>query len=290
MVGIFVSKAGGLNAAIATVIERYPVHVPLDKQPSLWMLAALVFMTSFGPWGLPQMVQKFYSIKDEKMILRGALVTTVFALIITTSAYFVGALAHAFLDKPPLLASGAPNFDGLIPTLLTTHLPQFVMAIILLLVLSASMSTLSSLVLVSASAVAIDLYKGHVNPRVTKENSLMMMRFISGVFVALSFFIAKSQWEIIVTLMSLSWGAVAGSFMAPFLYGLYWKRTTLAGVWCGMISGLSLAVILFFKLGPKNAPIAASIAMIVPFIVVPAVSLFTRPPTGKLIDRAFEKI
>jgi solute:Na+ symporter, SSS family len=116
------------------------------------------------------------------------------------------------------------------------------------------------------------------------------MRFLSAVFIAVSFFIARYDISIIVTLMSLSWGVVAGSFMAPYLYGLYWKRTTLAGAKAGMFTGLLLAIGLFYYLGPANSPIASSIAMIAPFIVVPLVSLFTKPPQQTLIDKAFANI
>jgi SSS family solute:Na+ symporter len=164
------------------------------------------------------------------------------------------------------------------------------MALILLLVLSASMSTLSSLVLVSSSAIAVDLYKGHVNTEVSTENSVAMMRFLSALFIIISFFIARYEFAIIITLMSLSWGAVAGTFMAAYIYGLYWKRTTLAGAACGMITGLVTSITLFYVMGAANSPIASSIAMIIPFIVIPVVSIFTKPPDKELIDKAFTGI
>ena len=289
MICVLLGKAGGLGNTITTIVEKYPQHVPLAKQPSGLLLFSLVFMTSFGTWGLPQMVQKFYSIKDESLIKKAAIVTTVFAVIITFAAYFTGSMSHVFYDKLPII-NGAPAFDRLIPDLLTTHLPQSLMAVILLLVLSASMSTLSSLVLVSASSVAIDMYKGHINPNVSKEKSLAMMRFLSGLFIVISFLIAKYEFALIITLMSLSWGVVAGSFMAPFLYGLYWKKTTRLGAEIGMFTGMFLAIFLFFKLGQSNSPIAATIAMIVPFIVIPIVSAFTKPPDDELLEKAFENI
>ncbi|MCK9594995.1 MAG: sodium/solute symporter [Candidatus Omnitrophica bacterium] len=289
MVGILINKAGGYPNVISEIIARYPQHVPLAKQPNIWLLVSLVFMTSFGTWGMPQMVQKFYAIKDEKRIYKAAIVTTIFALVITFAAYFTGAMAHIFYDKLPIV-NGKPAFDMIIPDLLTTHMPGWLMVIILLLVLSASMSTLSSLVLVSASAVSIDLYKGHVNPRISKENSLLMIRFLSGIFVVFSYFIARYDFAVIVTLMSLSWGAVAGSFMAPFIYGLYWKRTTRLGVKAGMSSGLIIAVSLFFILGPDKSPISATIAMIVPFFVVPLFSLCSNPPDKRLVEKAFSGI
>jgi SSS family solute:Na+ symporter len=290
MVGILTDKAGGFGAAIETIRANYAVHVPVEKQPGWLLLGSLVFMTSFGTWGLPQMVQKFYAIKSESMIRRAAIVTMVFSLVITFAAYWTGALAHVFFDKPIMGANGKPAFDMLIPTLLTNHLPGPLMALILLLVLSASMSTLSSLVLVSASAIAIDLHKGRVSPEVSKETTLKLLRVLSAVFIVISFIIARHEFAIIVTLMSLSWGVVAGSFMAPYFYGLYWRRTTRVGAWAGLLTGMTLGIVLFYVLGPDRSPIATTIAMLVPFLVVPAVSMATTPPETEHLERAFKGI
>ena len=289
MVAVLAGKNGGIGGSIARVMEKYPLHVPPGKEPPLLLLAALVFMTSFGTWGLPQMVQKFYAVKSEGVIKKAALVTSVFALVIGLSAYFTGSLSHLFYDAVPMV-NGKPAFDRLIPDLLTRHLPEPLMAVILLLILSASMSTLSSLVLVSSSAIAIDLYKGHVNPQVSKENSLYMMRFLSALFIIISYFIARYDFAIIITLMSLSWGAVAGSFMAPFLYGLFWKRTTLAGVYAGMLTGLATSITLFFYWGEAWSPLASSVGMLLPFLVVPLVSLLTKPPAEGVVETAFRGI
>ena len=287
MVILLITKGGGFGNVISTIMERYPQHVPPGKQPSNLLLIALVFMTSFGTWGLPQMVQKFYAIKDEKFIKKAAIVTFLFAALVTSIAYFTGAMTHVFYDTPPTNAAGRADFDRLIPDLLSNHMPGFLMAIILLLILAASMSTLDSLVLVSASSIAIDMHKGYLDPKASSKKSLKLMRILSGVFVIISYLIARYEFAIIVTLMSLSWGTVAGSFMAAYFYGLYWKRATRIGVWAGMLSGLTLAISLFFILGAANSPIASSIAMIVPFIVIPLVSSFTKPPHENIIARAF---
>jgi SSS family solute:Na+ symporter len=239
-------------------------------------------------------VQKFYAVKNEKVIGKAAIVTFVFALVIGTAAYLNGGLSHVFAAKPPALPSGGPDWDRLIPDMLTTILPGWLMAIILLLVLAASMSTLSSLVLVSASAIAIDLAgggkRGADGKNASQKGSLALIRVLSGVFIVVSYFIARYQLAVIVTLMSLSWGVVAGSFMAPFLYGLYWKRTSRAGVLAGMFTGMALAIGLFFILGPDNSPIASTIAMIAPFAVVPVVSAFTQAPAQAAVEKAFAGI
>ncbi|HOP62048.1 MAG TPA: sodium/solute symporter [Spirochaetota bacterium] len=287
MVSILVSKGGGFGEIINNISAGYAQHMPAAKRPPTLLLVSLVFMTSFGTWGLPQMVQKFYAIKNEKVITKAAIATFFFALIIGFAAYFTGSMAHLFFDKLPVV-NGHPAFDRIVPDLLTTHLPSMLMALILLLILSASMSTLSSLVLVSSSAIAVDLYKGHVNTEVSTENSVAMMRFLSALFIIISYFIARYEFAIIITLMSLSWGAVAGTFMAAYIYGLYWKRTTLAGAAAGMVTGLLTSIILFFKLGASNSPIASSIAMILPFVVIPVVSMFTKPPEDELVEKAFK--
>ena len=175
----------------------------------------------------------------------------------------------------------------MIPDMLKANLPEYLMAVILLLVLSASMSTLSSLVMVSSSAVTIDFYKGHINTKASPRHYVSLMRVMSGVFIIASYLIARFRFEFIVTLMSISWGAVAGAFLAPYLFGLYWKRTTKAGATAGMMTGLMLALVLFFVLGSAMAPVSATIAMIVPFAVVPIVSLLSSPPPPEIISTAF---
>ncbi len=289
MVIILIGKAGSSGDLFAMMRQKYVEHIPSNKFPGFIQVASLVFMTSFGVWGLPQMVQKFYAIKNEKVIKTATIVTTVFALVITFSAYFVGAMSHLFYDAPPMV-DGKPAIDRLIPDLLINNVPDGLMGLILLLVLSASMSTLSSLIMVSASAISIDLYQGHINPNASKEKALFMIRFLSAVFVVFSYFIARNQISLIVTLMSVSWGVVAGSFMAPYLYGLYWKKTTLWGAKAGMFTGLIIGVGLFLLWGPKQSTIVACLAMIVPFIVVPVVSLFTKAPSKELLDKAFKGI
>lgn len=291
MLAVLIGKAGGVSGSIHAVAANYQAHIAPAARPGLITIISIVFMTSFGTWGLPQMVQKFYAIKDETVINKAAIATAIFALIIGFAAYYSGALTHVFFTPESLPhANGKIAFDQIMPNLMTAQLPEILMALILLLVLSASMSTLSSLVLVSSSSIAIDLYKGHFNPSVSKENSLIMMRFLSVLFIIISFLIAIYKIDIIVTLMSLSWGVIAGSFMAPYLYGLYWKKTTAAGAYAGMATGGILAIALTFILGKNNSTIASCIAMIVPFIVIPVVSLLTQPPSQKTLDKAFEKI
>jgi SSS family solute:Na+ symporter len=292
MILVLSGEGGGYFAMTGKVSEAFEAHIPAAARPSALTVVSLVFMTSFGTWGLPQMTQKFYAIKNEKVIPKAAIVTTIFALMIGFSAYSTGVFSHLFFDLAtvPQNEAGGVLYDLIVPTLLTEHLPETLMALILLLVLSASMSTLSSLVLVSSSSIAIDLYPSRVDTKTGKERSVAMMRFLSAVFIVISYFISRFQISIIVYLMSLSWGVVSGSFAAPYILGLYSKKVTKAGAYAGLLTGIVTMITLFFVLGSRQSPLAASISIAAPFIVVPLVSAFTKPPPKELLDKAFEGV
>lgn len=174
----------------------------------------------------------------------------------------------------PLL-NGKPNPDLIMPQIINQYLPSWVGLLLLLLVLAASMSTLASLVLVSSSAVAIDLIQWVV-PQISRRTVMFLLRFLCVFFIGLSVYIALKP-TIILVLMSLSWGTVAGAFLAPYLYGLYWPRTTKAGAWAGLVSGLiiSLGLSFYYHLDGGVIPTIGTLAMLIPLGVVPLVSLMT---------------
>lgn len=290
MICVLVYKAGGLTEAITTVNTNYPEHVPAAQQPSWLTIASLIFMTSVGSWGLPQMVQKFYAIKNEKVIPKAAIITTIFALVIGITAYGSGILSHVFFDNNtvPKLANGGVNYDQIMPNLLAIKLPEALLAIIMLLILSASMSSLASLVLVSASSIAVDLYKGYLKKDVNEKTSLIIMRSFSVLFIFATYLISKLQLGFIVTMQSLSWGVLSGAFLAPYVFAIYSKKVTKAAAYAGIYSGAGTAIILTMALGAANSALAASIAIIVPFIVVPIVSAFTPKVDKEVIDKAFQ--
>ncbi len=297
MVFFLVSQAGGFGHATRELLK--PENAPgLLKEtagfPGWVTLASLVILTSFGPWGLPQMVQKFYSIKGKEYIKSTMIVCTIFALLMAFGAYYTGALTHLFVgrdaDIQNILAQSKTDpkaFDRLIPTFLINHTPASIFLVIVLLVFSASMSSLSSLVLVSSSAIAMDLYSGVINPNADKRTVMTLMRVLCGVFVAASLVIALKKPTMIVNLMVISWGVLAGSFAAPYVYGLYWRRVTRAAAVSGMLVGLLLSVGLFVLEGQPFIPIAGALAIIAPFVVVPVVTMFSKPLPKEVVANAF---
>ena len=255
-------------------------------------LLGVVLLTSLGTWGLPQMVQKFYAIKSEKSISTGTVVSTCFALIVAGGCYFLGGFGRLFATNEQVAAGG---FDSIVPTMLS-GLPDLLIAVVVILVLSASMSTLSSLVLTSSSTLTLDLIKGNFVKDMDEKKQVSVMRVLLVVFIAISVVIAivqyKSNVTFIAQLMGVSWGALAGAFLAPFLYGLYWKGTTAAACWVSFIFStvVMIANIFFRSSFPAllQSPInAGAFCMIAGLIIVPIVSVCTRKPDRAFVEDCF---
>ena len=262
--------------------------------PDIFNLVCVVILTSLGTWGLPQMVQKFYAIKDEKSIRTGTVVSTIFAVIVAGGCYFLGGFGR--LTDTDVAAEG---FDAIIPHLLEC-LPPILIGLVVILVLSASMSTLSSLVLTSSSTLTIDFIKGTIVPKMSEKKQVLTMRIMLVVFIAISAVIAIVQYSSKITfiaqLMGVSWGALAGAFLAPFLYGLYWKKTTVGACWASFIWGAGIMTLNFisntwhvfsFPAQIQSPVNCGALAMVGGLIIVPIVSLVTPKPDLKMVEEAF---
>ncbi len=255
-------------------------------------LLFVVILTSLGTWGLPQMVQKFYAIKDEGAIQKGTIISTLFALVVAGGCYFLGGFGRLFSDQVDVAKNG---YDSIIPTMLQNLGPALI-ALVVILVLSASMSTLSSLVIASSSTLTIDFLKDNFIRKMSEKKQLLMIRVLVVVFIAISAAIAlvqyKSNITFIAQLMGISWGALAGSFLAPFLYSLYWKKTTKAACYVSFAFGsvIMVADMAAPKVLPEimRSPInCGAIAMLMGLVIVPVVSLFTPKPEKALVESTF---
>ncbi|MBE6594024.1 MAG: sodium:solute symporter family protein [Ruminococcaceae bacterium] len=244
-----------------------------------------IMLTSFGTWGLPQMIGKFYAIKDTSAIKRGTVISTIFCLVIGCGAYLIGSTSRLILGGT--LPEG--GIDSVIPTLLIEvlgggTLGLILLAVIMILLLSASMSTLEAVVLTSASAVAVDLIPAISKKEIPQKKQMLLTRILCLTFIACSFIFATQNIPIIVSLMSFSWGIVSGCFIGPYIWGLFSKKITKIGAYAGIISGLltvggaTLVISLTSGFGAAAAksPEMGVVAMAISFVVVPVVSLLTK--------------
>ncbi len=296
---------GGFTAAV----DKLSL-LPSDADPSInggfaswfgpdpWGLLGVVVLTSLGTMGLPQMVGKFYSITDESAIKRGTIISTIFAFIVAGGCYFLGGFGRLY---DPVIVNGKIAFDSIVPAMLVT-LPDVLIALVVLLVLSASMSTLASLVLTSSSTMTLDLiYRdkkslpgevedGTIDDIVAEKierRKVVVMRVLIMFFIAISLLIALNPPTFIAQLMGISWGALAGAFLAPFMLGLYWRGVTTTSVWACFVWGVGLTVVNMLLGNPINPINCGAIAMVGGFPVVFLVSLFTKKMSAKTVDSIF---
>ncbi len=255
-----------------------------------------IMLTSFGTWGLPQMIGKFYAIKDTAAIKRGTIISTIFCVVIGCGAYLIGSTSRLILGG--VLPEG--GIDSVIPAVLMKVLSGgtlgiILLAVIMILLLSASMSTLQAVVLTSASAVAVDLVPAVRKKDTKPETQMLLTRILCLVFVACSFIFATQNIPIIVSLMSFSWGIVSGCFIGPYIWGIFSKKITKIGAYSGIISGLlvvgiSTLVISLnsgFSAAAAKSPEMGVAAMAVSMVIVPLVSAFTKNKDSERVEEIF---
>lgn len=265
-------------------------------------LIIIILLTSCGVFALPQVIHKYYAVKSGDAVKKATIIATLFALLIGGIAYFLGSLSTMLIDT----SSMAP--DTIIPTILERIMPAGLLGLIVVLLLSASMSTLSSMAITGASSVAVDIYKGYVKKDAPDKNVNILLKVLSLVFIAISAVFAIIKVDVIVNMMSLSWGTLAGCFMGPYVYGLYSKKVTAKAVMASLISGVAVTVILIAVLGTiypspdaegilaiikggiGRAPFIGVVAMAFSMIITPIVSRFTEKPDAEKVNKMFKNI
>ncbi|MBQ8210663.1 MAG: sodium:solute symporter [Clostridia bacterium] len=275
--------------------------------PDPLALLFVVILTSLGTWGLPQMVGKFYAIKSEDAIKKGTIISTIFAIIVAGGCYFLGGFGRLYGGIEGIVSeTGSVSFDAIVPAMLGTlnnySWGDIIIAVVIVLVLAASMSTLSSLVLTSSSTLTLDVIDS--KGTMSEKKKMLVMRIFIAFFVAVSAVIAIVKdtfgFTFIAQMMGVSWGALAGAFLAPFLYGLYWKKTTKAAVWASFAFGIAVTIVqllcsfgvITFSGEVMSYLFASSIrsgvvSMVGGLVIVPIVSLVTPKMKKAEVDEKF---
>ncbi len=284
-----INGKGGLTQAVTELskisIDGKDLQSPLTSilGPNPFMLFSVIILTSLGTWGLPQMLHKFYAIKDKSMIKIGAIITTVFAFIIAGGSYFLGGFGRLYYTLPE---DGKVVYDNIIPTMLSKSLGDVLMGVVIVLVLSASMSTLSALVITSSSTIVLDFIKPFSKKLMDDKKQVYLIKGFCVVFIILSAVIALNPNNLISSLMSISWGALSGAFLGPFMYGLFSKKATLASVYATFVVSIGVTVVnIFVKF--TNPISAGALAILLSLVVVPIVSSFTKKLPQKEVDGIF---
>lgn len=290
------ASKGGLMEAYKSLANVQDASAPMPGAfasffgPDPFSLLCVVILTSLGTWGLPQMVQKFYAIKNEEAIRKGTIISTGFALVVAGGCYFLGGFGRLY-D----INVGEVGYDAIIPAMIE-KLSPFLIAVVVILVLSASMSTLSSLVLASSSTLTLDLIKGTIAKKMKENTQVFIMRIFIVVFIVISAVLAIIQYKykvaFIADLMGVSWGALAGAFLAPFILSMYWKGVTKIATLVNFLfgAGIMTANMLFRSSFPTvlKSPInCGAFAMLAGIVIVFVVSLITPRMKKDVVESKF---
>ena len=257
---------GGLTAANVALKAMSP---GLVNTPGEWGWAGLIsygMIVSFGVWGMPQLMVRFYSIKSVSVLRVGTVVATIGGSM-AVLPYLNGAIARVL---HPELA----NADLAIPTLTKAVLSPWGGAIFLAGVIAAGMSTFASVLIITSGAVVRDVVQKGLGRKISERQVIRYSRLVSALVGVISLAIALRPPALVLVLTAFSWAAIASTCLWPMLFGLYWKRATRWGVLASMGGGLASALI-WIGIGSPYGIHGFIPGILVSLVAMVVVSLFT---------------
>ncbi len=262
-------KLGGIVPAHQALTDMAPLvkeHLPVEyalghrgwtvmpEFNSVWwwtLVSSIMLGVGIGALAQPQLAVRFMTVKSGRELNRAVLVGGVFILLTVGSAYTVGALSNVFFyrtdlgiaDKFQSLAIQAArgNPDLIIPIFIREALPGVVLYLFFLTMLSAAMSTLSSLFHVTGSSIGHDFFRTVTNAR---HDNLMVTKIgmIFGIILSIIFAMILPP-GVVARGTAIFFGICAAAFLPAYFSALYWKGATKAGVWASIATGTVSSII-----------------------------------------------
>lgn len=246
LTAMVILRNGGIGNITQGLAQIDPGLVSSPGVWGFWGLFSYVMVTSIGPWGLPQSLTRFYMMKNPKVARWGMIFATLFCIAMTTCSYFNGASARYMFTvndiTVPLTASGAPDYDIVIPRLILLVLPAFIGAIYLSAVIAASQSTADAVILMASFGLARDIYHKLVNPEATDERVLFLSKFATAAVTLGGLVMAYFRPKMILDMAMIAWACLSAAIMAPFLYGIFMKKATRTAAVFTSVTAFLLAV------------------------------------------------
>ena len=269
---------GGLGEGMRRLAEAGPGYV---NTPGTWGWAGLVsycLVVSFGVWGMPQLLIRFYSIKDAKTFRLGTIIVTVGAAI-AVLPYLNGALARVLLPN-------LENPDLAIPSLSRIVLSPWGSAVLLAGVVAAGMSTFAGVLIIISSSLVRDVYINGLKKELTGPQEVLANRVITAAVGVIGLLMALKPPALILVLTAFSWAVIASTNLWPLLFGLYWRGASRAGAFASMLAGFLTAIAWTWRGNPFGIHgfIAGSVAGLVVLVAVSLVKRSTAPPS--LLEKA----
>lgn len=250
-----------------------------------------------GYFGMPHILVRFMAIRNEHEVKKSRTIAITWVVISLAASCFIGLVARGFLTSQLDATQSETAFIRLIQQLFTNNgVLIFIGGVFLCGILAAIMSTADSQLLVTASAVSEDMYKGVIKKNATEKSALFVGKIAVIVVAVIAFFIALDPNSSIMGLVSDAWAGFGSAFGPVILLALFWKRSNLAGAVSGMAVGALTVIVwdylpiingdtLYKATGLYSLVLGFAFALIVNVIV----SLVTKKPSKEITDE-FESI
>lgn len=248
---------------------------------------------ALGYFGMPHILVRFMAIRSHKEVKKSRVIAMVWVAISLGAACMVGVIGRAYLLPTLLQNSDTENvFIQMILKLFTSDMSvPFIGGIFLCGILAAVMSTADSQLLVTASSISEDIYKGVIAKNATEKSRLLVSRITVAVVAVLAYLIALDPNSSVMGLVSNAWAGFGAAFGPVVILSLFWRRSNGTGAIAGMISG-GLTVIIWdylpFFQGQTLAGVTGLYSLVVGFaiglIMMVAVSLATKKPGDEILN------
>jgi sodium/proline symporter len=224
--------------------------------------------------GSPQLLTRFMSARNKGEIVKGSLVAVVCMIVFDLGAVLSGIAGR-------LLFPGIADPETILPKMSAELFPALFTGIFLVVVLSAIMSTVDSLLILASSALIRDVVQKIFHPNISERGLSLLGRLTTVVIGGAALAMALTEARMIFWFVLFAWSGLASAFTPIVLCSLFWKRTTLPGAVAGMVGGFLTTVIWVLKFKASFYDLYEMLpGFLVSFVLVIGVSLLTRPPDG----------
>jgi SSS family transporter len=278
---------GGMSELVARLNAVDP---GLVNTPGTWGWAGLISFTlivSLGTWGMPQLIVRFYSIRNDQMLRLGTVIVTLGASI-ALLPYLNGAVAR-------VLVPDLESADQAIPALTALVLNDWGGALFLAGVVAAGMSTFAGVLIIISSSMVRDVWIQGLGRALTPAAELKANRLMSLGVGIVSLLIALRPPALVLVLTAFSWAVIASTNLWPLLFGIYWKRTSAKATYVSMVAGVASALVwqAWPRLGMPELPAALAgvhgfvVGTAVGLVVIVAGTLLGKPAPAENVERSW---
>jgi SSS family solute:Na+ symporter len=242
----------GIGSPAATQAPNGLTSMPPFLSQPFMMILTLIFGVGIGVLAQPQLITRYLTAKDEKALRRAIPYGGIFILLMTFTAFSIGPLCNVLMVNNGLTYPGTP--DKVVPLIVSEVFPQWFVFFFLFAVLAAAMSTASALFHTAGASIGRDVFEKGLLKGISHEKSVKITRIATIIIIVATLIITLNPLDVVAFMCAFFFGLMACTFLAPYTFMLYWKKTSRAGAWAGMLGGFIFTMIWYVLVYFKTAP------------------------------------